>query len=130
MWGQGIYNGLMKPYERIIPTRVGTSFPFGNNSRLSEDHPHACGDKTILRTVGLSTGGSSPRVWGQEVQRYNMYTCPRIIPTRVGTSTVVSVLDCLYWDHPHACGDKRSRRDGGFRRNGSSPRVWGQELRL
>ena len=30
VWGQGIYNGLMKPYERIIPTRVGTRWERNN----------------------------------------------------------------------------------------------------
>ena len=34
------------------------------------------------------------------------------------------------WDHPHACGDKRTNRGCVPRGQGSSPCVWGQGPRL
>ena len=45
VWGQGFYRiaSLMK--DRIIPTRVGTSFFYDDYTLTSWDHPHACGDK-------------------------------------------------------------------------------------
>ena len=53
--------------ERIIPTRVGTSYFESKGKLNSWDHPHACGDKTVLSKVIGVLLGSSPRVWGQVV---------------------------------------------------------------
>ena len=49
-----------------------------------------------------------------------------IIPTRVGTSRRNSVAFRFVWDHPHACGDKKSIDKIAGGTIGSSPRVWGQ----
>ena len=50
--------------------------------------------------------GSSPRVWGQEINNDYQEESEGIIPTRVGTSVnQVSAYDSNE-DHPHACGDK------------------------
>ena len=45
---------------------------------------------------------------------------------RVGTSRVLYSGFLVFWDHPHACGDKfhNLKFDGSFL--GSSPCVWGQ----
>ena len=52
-----------------------------------------------------------------------------IIPTRVGTSLLLSQRREGCRDHPHACGDKFKEFIGGSHDAGSSPRVWGQEER-
>ena len=65
MWGQACILVDKDFFQRIIPTRVGTSpsnFPVSNSRK---DHPHACGDK-----FGVIPEGT---------------TLDRIIPTRVGT---------------------------------------------
>ena len=50
---------------RIIPTRVGTSDTVAVVHSVSEDHPHACGDKQTVLAGIRQRMGSSPRVWGQ-----------------------------------------------------------------
>ena len=51
----------------------------------------------------------------------------RIIPTRVGTSQSYRCVCRSRQDHPHACGDKVMQRRVDIDKQGSSPRVWGQE---
>ena len=90
---------------RIIPTRVGTSEQVVTMDGETQDHPHACGDKTDRPLIRTSREGSSPRVWGQALQLLD----------RHGEV-----------DHPHACGDKSIVTPATFVVKGSSPRVWGQ----
>ena len=78
----------------------------------------------------ISTRGSSPRVWGQD----SVIDCKRggrrIIPTRVGTSTLGGMASGYFKDHPHACGDKFIIIISMFIISGSSPRVWGQDQQI
>ena len=53
---------------------------------LKRDHPHAYGDKQYIDWIKSSTGGSSPRVWGQVKLIDSFGSLDRIIPTRMGTS--------------------------------------------
>ena len=106
MWGQG-YSFVILCYKvRIIPTRVGTRYAMLKDLQSQTDHPHACGDKFIMRSRFVVSLGSSPRVWGQErclkIKRLGI----RIIPTRVGTSRPLQTVFRAEQDHPHACGDK------------------------
>ena len=126
MWGQERYTLVLPCVLGIIPTRVGTRIPSKLAVSVTEDHPHACGDKL---EVGLHTPkqlGSSPRVWGQgQAQRLSIFF-KGIIPTRVGTRIISSVGFPIAWDHPHACGDKLFALKSSILPMGSSPRVWGQ----
>ena len=70
------------------------------------DHPHAYGDKLWIAVIQQAVNGSSPRVWGQECPPARVATASRIIPTRMGTSTGNRHTIRVYWDHPHAYGDK------------------------
>ena len=93
MWGQEIIIFGMVGLSRIIPTRVGTSDGLKTVYNISEDHPHACGDKVKLWKTKILFMGSSPRVWGQERGYKWLIYLIRIIPTRVGTSSaVIAVL--------------------------------------
>ena len=53
-----------------------------------------------------------------------------IIPTRVGTSVGQVIGTGVFADHPHACGDKQALRLTASTAAGSSPRVWGQAIKL
>ena len=86
MWGQDDNEGKTVGLTRIIPTRVGTSKHQNNIDELSQDHPHACGDKQSKIILRIETLGSSPRVWGQDKKQIRIGFFARIIPTRVGTS--------------------------------------------
>ena len=99
-------NGGENTHEGIIPTRVGTSIKSGLSDSVLWDHPHACGDKRPHLAILYPFGGSSPRVWGQEVAVAGDTVTLGIIPTRVGTSQKRPMSHCT--------------------RCGSSPRVWGQ----
>ena len=65
-------------------------------------------------------------MWGQEFTKRSNDRLRGIIPTRVGTSCKSTRTEQTLRDHPHACGDKRVSASIFNRRQGSSPRVWGQ----
>ena len=65
-------------------------------------------------------------MWGQVCTTACVNFSGRIIPTRVGTSYSNVTQFVKPWDHPHACGDKDSKRFFRAPTAGSSPRVWGQ----
>ena len=47
----------------------------------------------------------------------------------MGTSPYTSESFGGYRDHPHACGDKSLSAEINRSARGSSPRVWGQEIK-
>ena len=126
MWGQEQYKKVFNRDDRIIPMRVGTSPCSPQLPQVAEDHPHACGDKNEYFRGCIHRRGSSPCVWGQAQRKTGFTLLLRIIPMRVGTSTVFhnQALPCA--DHPHACGDKFPRAMPVLIGVGSSPCVWGQ----
>ncbi len=111
---------------RIIPTRMGTRATTQIVCLQGRDHPHAYGDKKIARLSDGVLKGSSPRVWGQVAQINSLERDGRIIPTRMGTSTVSPQSDNSDKDHPHAYGDKFLYTFPSYLFFQSSPRVWGQ----
>ena len=113
-------------WMEIIPMRVGTRNQFLNIFRYFQDHPHACGDKCSLPLNNRLCSGSSPCVWGQVLSLPLCNGQGRIIPMRVGTSSVNRLNRRLSKDHPHACGDKFQNVLQALRLLGSSPCVWGQ----
>ena len=128
VWGQARFSYSVLCCHGIIPTRVGTRAGGSDPVFVDRDHPHACGDKNLCELLPKIKGGSSPRVWGQVGSRYFQQVILRIIPTRVGTSSMISKSVPASEDHPHACGDKRRKCQAQCRQPGSSPRVWGQDL--
>ena len=92
------------------------------------DHPHACGDKHDRHDRKHRHTGSSPRVWGQVKTYPSTASTAGIIPTRVGTSCSSQPSRWLCTDHPHACGDKQNLLHIFLPKQGSSPRVWGQDM--
>ena len=128
VWGQESIRISENVYQRIIPTRVGTSIGSASFRGRREEHPHACGDKIAYILHAWSVMGSSPRVWGQVIPFSSVIPHVRIIPTRVGTSNTGYSFGKHLQDHPHACGDKYLVRLQNEKSRGSSPRVWGQAL--
>ena len=128
VWGQVCAEPQFPVRRGIIPTRVGTRTLITIGEMQVKDHPHACGDKLNIYNNHLRCAGSSPRVWGQEMQKLFSDSKFRIIPTRVGTRSCFKASSLCAWDHPHACGDKYRSCQSLHHRLGSSPRVWGQEI--
>ena len=79
-----------------------------------------------MMIISELSGGSSPRVWGQDSMHNNFTFDFGIIPTRVGTSSNAEKMISRDKDHPHACGDKSTHLNVALCIKGSSPRVWGQ----
>ena len=86
---------------------MGTSTVQVSDVKDGEDHPHAYGDKIIKGFVSIKYFESSPRVWGQDSEAQNFVFSLRIIPTRMGTSSIISKSVPTSEDHPHAYGDKK-----------------------
>ena len=126
VWGQDDMINQAFDKNRIIPTRVGTSQHDSHKTLNFQDHPHACGDKSMLKAEARTSTGSSPRVWGQDLKALQSFRTKRIIPTRVGTRNIEQLFGLVHKDHPHACGDKKYEWNGNIEQLGSSPRVWGQ----
>ena len=66
MWGKGIERKGNDEPIRITPTCVGKSGKDKAARKLTEDHPHVCGEKV---DIDFKTGfeeGSPPRVWGKD----------------------------------------------------------------
>ena len=126
MWGQDCIVQTAQVLQRIIPTRVGTSFYSMSPNMQLRDHPHACGDKRLSLRLSPAPAGSSPRVWGQGYRKAITMQYRRIIPTRVGTRRISPPIAKYPRDHPHACGDKHIFWRLSYFAVGSSPRVWGQ----
>ena len=85
VWGQA-QQAIGNPSElRIIPTRMGTSFPSAKAPGGVVNHPHAYGDKLRITNNTATRTRSSPRVWGQVHTDTNVLQKRRIIPTRMGT---------------------------------------------
>ena len=128
VWGQESLDMTVCGEFRIIPTRMGTSKCRSYTHKVDWDHPHAYGDKKITHFCVDSNTGSSPRVWGQAGLFCVHYQQHRIIPTRMGTSTIGSLDFHRQQDHPHAYGDKNALLIIPKLAVGSSPRVWGQDI--
>ena len=109
VWGKGRRVSKSEGEGRIIPTRVGKRQGAFFVNQMSEDHPHACGEKCALIMQDQYGLGSSPRVWGKVHILICRHHILRIIPTRVGKRCLrIGVVDIIR-DHPHACGEKSSR---------------------
>ncbi len=95
---------------------MGTSLLMLVYALLTEDHPHAYGDKMLVYAHSGQTHGSSPRVWGQVQDFYNVVNNYRIIPTRMGTSITPLMCNLYDRDHPHAYGAKTKeiKENSGF----------------
>ena len=106
---------------------MGTRNNISIDKLADEDHPHAYGDKNSYSTQGANDKGSSPRVWGQVSGQISRIVSAGIIPTRMGTRSILLCHMLTVTDHPHAYGDKNCPQMRASVAQGSSPRVWGQE---
>ena len=68
-------------------------------------HPHACGEHEWWTAEGVSTYGSSPRMWGTLIQAAIWKIARRFIPTHVGNTGGRVARIKASAVHPHACGE-------------------------
>ena len=64
-------------------------------------------------------------MWGTLLRRAMLRRCARFIPTGVGNTRHIPVVDFCASVHPHGCGEHNCHASAGRLLDGSSPRVWG-----
>ncbi len=96
------------------------------SSETTSDHPHAGGENAQEFRLSHPTRGPSPRGWGEQQGATIWSTETRTIPTRVGRTGQQIAESRNSADHPHAGGEDDGVGLGRQRRDGPSPRGWGE----
>ncbi len=126
-WGEPLHTRDLLAVVRTIPTRVGRTARPRCDARLGADHPHAGGENKSCQVSRSSSGGPSPRGWG-EPHVVGLLSGPsRTIPTRVGRTAPLCKPYFRFSDHPHAGGENVKCELITARDNGPSPRGWGEQ---
>ena len=129
MWGTGQSAACRRPAARFIPTHVGNGGGGPESWRRLTVHPHACGERMLAPIGAVGSVGSSPRMWGTVIVLMLLGRMVRFIPTHVGNGLPSVASSSGSAVHPHACGERPSECIKPHYRRGSSPRMWGTELR-
>mgnify|MGYP003377336952 CR=1 FL=1 len=106
LWGTVKAGQVADGACRFIPTSVGNGPFLMRSCTQSAVHPHVCGERIDTHNGILTTVGSSPRLWGTEVEGWTTLAVMRFIPTSVGNG---EDMDIPIWDeavHPHVCGER------------------------
>ena len=111
---------------RIIPAHAGQTSAMSLSSRVTSDHPRACGANVTLPNLSASPSGSSPRMRGKHQRRFEVPYLGRIIPAHAGQTHVVRGQILGVSDHPRACGANLSTSKNSVPWVGSSPRMRGK----
>ena len=98
--------------------------------RVVAEHPHACGENSSSARSKTRPIGTSPRVWGEQLNGNFNGRHRRNIPTRVGRTKPKRKAVRSETEHPHACGENPSCTDRISPLQGTSPRVWGEQSML
>jgi len=114
---------------RFIPAHAGTTASSARPPTTGPVHPRACGDHGLDRTGLLFRHGSSPRMRGPRRRDHLGGERLRFIPAHAGTTRRCWAPGRTASVHPRACGDHCRGADGGWRANGSSPRMRGPPTR-
>src|SRR5208337_881211 len=125
-WGQPRQPPLLLRPTRFTPTRVGTTRPPKSTMGRSSVHPHARGDNLRCPSGPRHGKGSPPRAWGQRRLFRRQVGHGRFTPTRVGTTSLASIILPRSSVHPHARGDNEFEFFIALGLGGSPPRAWGQ----
>ncbi len=105
MWGTHPVSLFFSFPRRFIPTHVGNTINQYLGLVVCTVHPHACGEHIYYRYILSNIFGSSPRMWGTQLQMVNDGKTVRFIPTHVGNTICQFVCKLRPSVHPHACGE-------------------------
>ena len=114
---------------RFIPTCVGNAGFTMTDPYEYPVHPHVCGERNGAKKSAMMISGSSPRVWGTLFVFARRRWYRRFIPTCVGNATSCPGATGLISVHPHVCGERSIFHQSKMPLVGSSPRVWGTQIR-
>ena len=129
VWGT-LYVLCVRFYvKRFIPTCVGNAGFTMTDPYEYPVHPHVCGERNGAKKSAMMISGSSPRVWGTLFVFARRRWYRRFIPTCVGNATSCPGATGLISVHPHVCGERSIFHQSKMPLVGSSPRVWGTQIR-
>ena len=110
--------------SRFIPTCVGTTSNMLLRTIMCTVHPHVRGNHSLDGVTEPFAIGSSPRAWEPRYRDDRDDSCPRFIPTCVGTTGRAGRRSPARPVHPHVRGNHRHYRTRNRVPAGSSPRAW------
>ena len=106
MRGKGRKNtDAVRPY-RITPAYAGKRWEMYGDTTPVQDHPRLCGEKDLLKKIGLIEIGSPP-------------------PMR-GKAALLLRWSGGVWDHPRLCGEKGFQEKPNLEAEGSPPPMRGK----
>ncbi len=105
VWGTQDDEDSITGIRRFIPTGVGNTLSYPAMSDARTVHPHGCGEHILCNFSALFALGSSPRVWGTRPADECAHDENRFIPTGVGNTEELPLVDRIIQVHPHGCGE-------------------------
>ena len=84
VWGTDYIGEIGGKDYRFIPTGVGNSSQVFSKCTCDAVHPHGCGEQVSGKMYAVDSVGSSPRVWGTDINSHSLSSLLRFIPTGVG----------------------------------------------
>ena len=118
-----------RPSPRIIPACAGRTTKDNVPPTITEDHPRVCGANRVMDCIDEDIAGSSPRVRGEPMPRYQRLGLHRIIPACAGRTSCGPSRTGVRPDHPRVCGANVMPDGYAGPLIGSSPRVRGERAR-
>ena len=128
MRGKGVVPHIPAQPAGITPARAGKSNYCPIGCGFFEDHPRACGEKRCQTRKIRPSQGSPPRVRGKARVLLGLLAVEGITPARAGKRAIGFTWNFIPWDHPRACGEKRTFAKHCRAAVGSPPRVRGKVL--
>ena len=111
----------------ITPAHAGRRIKHYPYTGLQEDHPRACGEKTVCRACEQQRRGSPPRMRGEAFDGIKKAAEDRITPAHAGRRKSCNGRVVSIEDHPRACGEKPQPKPPPLELEGSPPRMRGEE---
>ena len=90
---------------RIIPADAGSTPGLQGGDGFGQDHPRGCGEHPRVTLVGMTAGGSSPRMRGAPIELGIHFASVRIIPADAGSTDRRITILLQTKDHPRGCGE-------------------------
>ena len=125
-WGKQWFCSELVAYCRNIPTGVGKTRGQHRRPGQRPEHPHGGGENDDVARRWIGYHGTSPRGWGKQGGQYTGAVQRRNIPTGVGKTMQVVVLNPVTTEHPHGGGENSIAQIASSSMTGTSPRGWGK----
>ena len=106
MRGKGHFRRKLSKAPGITPAYAGKRSGSAEGSGMRQDHPRLCGEKDLLKKIGLIEIGSPPPMRGKVDVQTEDGTPDRITPAYAGKRLRSTDFSDVDKDHPRLCGEK------------------------